>query len=250
MRKKFVRPKASASALTKPLPEIPDQVSQTSTTQAEVLPSALNKNRKLIPVVQDDGRVAMHDEDTGEFINYQELMQVKYQPYDPVKAEVLLSRMSEGIPFKRALEDACISYPSFLKWQRSISDFRSIINTARQNRSMHMHEAFYDHDMRAVQSLTANYEDQSVGRVEWVDKQLKNIERKQKILKGFQEVDAPSRFGKLAVTQEAHSEVAIKIDMSVPDELKKIVDAGYRARLNEEGEFEVKGIEGAASVVR
>lgn len=212
---------------------------------AEVLPPVSGENRKgndLVSVLTDDNRIALYDEKTGVFVRYADQKVTPYSPYNMEKANSFIEHMAAGIPLKRSLKEAGVSYTSYLHWMRKEESFRGMVNTARENRSLLMHEDFYEKDMASLGRLTSDIESLTEDEINTISKRLGLVKQKQKILKEFQEVDAPNRFGKSVTTKEAHSQVALKIDIDIPDGIKRLVDDRFRPSLNEEGEFEVKGV--------
>lgn len=208
----------------------------------QVVPKKETK-RKLFPVTQESGRVALHDEATGEFVSYQDTNYVKYQPYDPLKAETMVQYMSKGCTLTESMELSGLSYVSYLKWLKTSEDFKALINTARANRSMMMHEDFYANDLQTVRKMTKNYDKMTTKDVIVAKSKMALMKDKQTMLQKFQEVDAPMRFGKKAVvTTESHSDLAIKVGINIPDEVKQLIDKSFRPKLTPEGEFEIEGV--------
>ena len=197
--------------------------------------------RELVPVMEDRG-IALYDAHSGEYVGQQDDLPRKYQPYDPEKADALGVLLGSGRPLMNSLAELGMNYSTYLRWLKTSEDFRSLINTSRTNRSMLIHDSFFENDINWLNENVKNYDDLSPSDVVELSGKMGLMSRKQKILKNFQEADSPNRFGKSVVTDEKHADVAIRVDMNLPDGLKRLVDHSFRPRLSEDGEFEIRGL--------
>ena len=200
-------------------------------------------DRKLIPILTDSGRIALHDEATGDFVTYSDNAAIKYEPFDPLKAEAVVECLGRGVPLPESLKTVGVSLSSFMRWESTRTEFKAMLNSARINRSMWMHEKFYTEDMSSMDLMTKDIHMRDSDGLKNLNSALKALEKKQKIINRFQEKDAPTRFGDRVSLTEKHAEVALKINMELPEQFKKMVDKGFKAKLDEDGEFITEGIE-------
>ena len=163
-------------------------------------------------------------------------------PYDEDVAETFVRYMSEGEKFSVCLEKVGLDHTTYLMWRKNSAHFAAAIDTARAMRSELLHDSSFEKDIRPM-VLSKSVFDMDEEEREQYSQTLKAVANKRKIIKEFQGVDAPGRFGHKFDPNTAAAAVAISIEAVIPDRLKEIVNAGFRPALANSGELEVQGVQ-------
>ena len=108
-----------------------------------------------------------------------------FTPYSKDIANQILHLLSLGHPLSHALQTTNINDATFSNWKVHYPDFNQAIQNAREHRSDHIHEKYYEQDIHTVINSSSDELDK-----EDLDKRLK----RQKLVQNFQKLDAPQKY--------------------------------------------------------
>ena len=161
--------------------------------------------------------------------------------YDDDVAKTFVMVMSEGESFSKCLAAVGIDHATYLRWRRNNPAFGASVDAAREMRSELLHDASFEKDIRPM-AMGKPVQEMNDDEIELYNKQIKALAARQKIIGEFIKRDAPRRFGVKFDGNSAAAAVAITIKAEVPEELKQLVNGGFRPSLTNSGELEVKGV--------